>query len=1025
MTVIVLVTLLAAPPARAAPRLPPVSAGRLFIRSYSLDQGLPAAQVFSVYQDARGYIWLGTPGGLARYDGSRFRVFTVDDGLLHNSVRSIVEHGGAMWFTGEKGVTRYDGERFVGLTHEKNGLAQGIVWRAIVHRGQLWFGSNRGGLSRYDGKAFKTFTTKDGLPSDNVFALLSHGDRLYIGTRGGGLLYRERDRFVRVKLEAKHVMALAMVGDVLWVGTRRGIYHSAPDAKPPFTLHTPGVYAYSVVRRGADLFWGTLGQGVVRMRANGSEVSRLTRKNGLSGDRVYTMLVDRERSLWLTTNNGASKLLSEKLITYLPGSNVLSLTSHDGAIWFGTLGQGIFRLEDGKMQRLTKAQGLQSNIIWSLRSHEGRLWIASNSGVDVYHDGKVRKLSMRGAPAFDGIYDILPGKDGKTLWLSTTAGVLRCRIDALAPSSAPASAPAPPTAAATAATGPPTCRQFGKKEGLPNEVVYQGTYFGARPCFATEGGVACIDEGSGKIQSYGVAQGLRSETAHSVAVDGLGRLWVGTNRGLGRLASGRFVMYSKKDKLASNLVGALHAYGKSSVLVATNHGLSVVETKPWQVRTLTRRGGLAGNEINFSALHVDKQHRIWVGTTSGVSLYRPRAERPNRVPPPTHITRWRVNGKVRRVSPEKATVLASDHNNVDFEYAGLSFKDEGDVVYRYQLEGYDKNWSAPTKVRSVRYTNLPSGRFLFRVRARNADGVWSARDATVSFRVRAPLWRTWWFAGLSMLLVGAVLYGGVQLRLRAVRTRAEELAALVADRTRQLSEANAELRELSMTDPLTKLRNRRFLREIIGAEVARVRRARERQGVERRDHAKNATSASLGFLLIDVDRFKSVNDEHGHDAGDALLRAVAERIVDSVRETDSVVRWGGEEFLVVCVDLDRQAIAELARRVRVKLSACEVTLDDGKTLTRTCSIGFSLYPFRAVAGARDDKELFNYQEVIGFADRAMYIAKRNGRDMVVGIVGSAAEITDNKRGLVKADLRAALDEGLVELVAEREDLELG
>jgi len=961
-----------------------LSAQQLFVKRYAADEGLPAAQVFTGFQDARGYFWFGTPGGLARYDGAKFRHFSVEDGLAHDAVRSIVEHEGVLWLTGEKGVTRFDGERGTYRLTAADGLGRGIVWRGLVHAGQLWFGTSGGGLSRYDGEQFTSYTQSDGLGSDNVFALLSDGDTLWIGTRGGGLS-RLRDDRLRTfgpdqGLTGRQVMAIAKLGESLWVGTRdAGIFRL--DGKR-FVPVIPDAKVYSVAARSDELFWGTLGQGVVRMAADGS-AQRYDTSHGLTGDRVYSVVIDREDSVWFMTDVGVTKLISDAFLGYLPGYNVLSLARHDGDLWLGTLGKGLWRLTDQGLQVLAEDAGLGETAIWGLASAAGRLWIGTSKGLASYDGLQVAHHATGGPPEQSGIYSILP--QGKLLWLTSAAGICAYEIDADQP-----------------------CRAYTVDQGLPNNVTYGATPYRDSVCFATEGGVACIRDET--VTVLGEAEGLSSSSAHAVATDSAGVLWVGTNRGLNRYDGQRFTAYGKAAGLSGNLVAAVREQAPGRLLVASR-GLDVFSDGR-VVQRFDRKRGLVSNESNFGALFVDESGDVWLGTSGGASRYRPALARTNAIPPPVHIERWAVNGSIMAgAGPFR---LEHDRNNVTFDFVGLSFKDEDDVQFRYRLAGYDREWSTPVQTRRIRYTNLPPGAYAFQVEARNGDGIWSTEKARRRFEILPPYWRTWWFGALVLAVILTGAYSLDRLRLGRIRARNLELARTVARRTQQLAQANVELKELSLTDPLTQLRNRRFVREMMGTEVARSQRVLDNDS-KGRDSTPGL--GTIGFLLIDVDHFKQVNDTHGHEAGDQVLRSIAQQIKQAVRASDVVVRWGGEEFLVVAKDADRDAIRELAERVADAVREARLELPDGETVSRTCSVGFSVYPF-----SLPNAETFNYEEVVGFADRAMYLAKHNGRDMVVGLVGTDRAVDDDDKAQVKDDIAYGVEEGYVKVVAERSDL---
>ena len=269
------------------------------------------------------------------------------------------------------------------------------------------------------------------------------------------------------------------------------------------------------------------------------------------------------------------------------------------------------------------------------------------------------------------------------------------------------------------------------------------------------------------------------------------------------------------------------------------------------------------------------------------------------------------------------------------------------------------------------YNRLPQGDYTFRVWGRDGEGRVSGPIA-VSFRVRPAPWLTWWALSLYALALIGLGWGVSLLRVKA--RRAVLLEHQVAERTRELAEANAKLELASLTDPLTGLSNRRFLDVNIGPDLAQaVRNAQSLLELTDRN-------ADLIFYLIDLDYFKRLNDWAGHAAGDAVLVEVGRRLREVARTTDAVVRWGGEEFLIVSRWANRQAGAVLASRT-LEAIAGESFLVEGQKIILTCSVGWAPYPWSVV-----DPERFPFEEVLGLADRALYLAKREGRNRAVGVL---------------------------------------
>ncbi|HTW60027.1 MAG TPA: GGDEF domain-containing protein [Terriglobales bacterium] len=295
-------------------------------------------------------------------------------------------------------------------------------------------------------------------------------------------------------------------------------------------------------------------------------------------------------------------------------------------------------------------------------------------------------------------------------------------------------------------------------------------------------------------------------------------------------------------------------------------------------------------------------------------------------------------------------------------------------------------------------------------------GIWKARLAMLTLFV-TPLMVAWaQFGGqvphsvrtyrllltvAVMVVMGALVFLKQHLLdhellnlLRLSRCNLEEMSRLKDElenkehslrwHSLELQRKNLELQEISFTDVLTGVWNRRYLEEILTAEAQQVLRnyQRARGGdIRKLDHR------DLVFIMVDVDFFKEVNDVHGHPAGDRLLQLVAQRLSTVVRKSDVLVRWGGEEFLIMSRSTDPSGTPAFCSRVLEVMSAEPFDLGQGITVRKTCSVGWTPYPW-----SRSAFEAICAEEAIGLADTALYRAKALGRNQGVGILPSDAAI---------------------------------
>jgi diguanylate cyclase (GGDEF)-like protein len=219
-----------------------------------------------------------------------------------------------------------------------------------------------------------------------------------------------------------------------------------------------------------------------------------------------------------------------------------------------------------------------------------------------------------------------------------------------------------------------------------------------------------------------------------------------------------------------------------------------------------------------------------------------------------------------------------------------------------------------------------------------------------------------------------------------------------------LKRAYRKVEEMSLSDPLTGLRNRRYLASRIDGDLAQA--GRQRLTNERTHGAIGGANTDIVFIMLDMDHFKAVNDEHGHAAGDAVLKQFSAILMQELRDADTVVRWGGEEFLIVAKQASCADIHLLAERVRARVAAYDFDIGNGTVLHKTCSIGFASYPFNLHQQPQP-----RWEDVVALADQCLYAAKASGRDMWVGIVPAGGVESMPERG----DVRLGLRDGVVRL----------
>jgi len=933
-------------------------------------EGLPQNSIHAMLQTRDGYLWLGTQEGLVRFDGVQFTVFDRSNSawMKSNYVQALLE--------------------------DKDGA--------------LWVGTNGGGVTRWKDGTSQTTTTKQGLAGDQVTCLYQDaGEAIWIGTSAG--LSRAPGRGAGaegVPPELRHEDIRAIAEDRhggLWVGTAAGELFRRFDGiwsqeKIPGLSVSP-VRALTRDRRG-NLWIGTEGGGLARW--NDGSVQLFPVSSGPTGSKILSIVEDRQGSLWVGTDGaGLSRLSHGEWTSYstrqgLSNAFVASLCEdREGSLWIGTHGGGLNRFSDGSFTRYGSAEGLTyDDISTFLEGDDGSLWIGTwGGGLNHLKDGVVRSYSSRQGLSYDEVSSIAEGRDG-TIWVGTWGGGLN-RMRGGRFVSLPPGAPRAEKVTCLAADrsgslwvgtlGAGLSRfdgkrweTFGVKQGLPNDNVravveaLDGSFW-----VGTDGGLAHFSRGV--FRRYGVADGLTSDAIYSLLLDREGVLWVSTlGGGINRLQDGRFEAFTTDKGLFDSVVFQILDDDSGHLWMSSNRGIYRVAKSdiegssgprhrpiPW--RLFGTADGMESSECNGGNQPAGlrtRDGRLWFPTLKGAVVVDPENLSNNAVPPPVRIEE--VIADKQRLDLYAAAHVSPGAGSLEFHYAGLSFLAPQRVRFRYRLEPFDREWTDAGTRRAAYYTNVPPGRYEFRVTACNNDGVWNETGASFSFALAPHLWQTRWFFSLC---AGAVLFvatGLYRLRVRGLTRRKAELVRLVGERTRQLEEANQRLeqanralRRLSSQDGLTGIANRRQFDEVLDLEWRRAYRA----------------ESPLSLLMIDIDHFKAFNDAHGHQRGDDYLKGIAAALRDGMnRPGDIVARYGGEEFAVILPATDEGGALSCAERLRAAVLALEIPHDrPGAPLTATVSIGVAtVLPREGTSSAT----------LIAAADEALYRAKSEGRNRV-------------------------------------------
>jgi diguanylate cyclase (GGDEF)-like protein len=393
-------------------------------------------------------------------------------------------------------------------------------------------------------------------------------------------------------------------------------------------------------------------------------------------------------------------------------------------------------------------------------------------------------------------------------------------------------------------------------------------------------------------------------------------------------------------------------------------------------------------------------------------MVRPDRIRPWSYSPPLVVTGLRLDGTEQPGAAEKHRIeIHPGTRGFRVDFAALDFTAPLRARYRYRLRGFDSRWTlTDASQASVTYTRLSPGQYALEVQGTNRAGVWSPHLLEVAVTVLPAFYQTAWFRTAVALALAALARGAWRLRVRRIEARSRELESLVALRTAELAEKNvqleaayAKIEEASLTDPLTGLRNRRYLEQALGADIEIASR--------RHESGLPSPESSFVFILADLDHFKSVNDTYGHEAGDAVLLQAASLLRSVFRASDHIVRWGGEEFLVVARFVEPNEAPAFAEKLRAAIAAHPFLLPDGSVIRRTASIGAAAFPFLP-----SRPRSVSWQATVAICDVALYGAKRNGRNAWLLLTPSEADAGEDVAAMFRESPLTAVTSDRIRVV---------
>jgi signal transduction histidine kinase/ligand-binding sensor domain-containing protein/DNA-binding response OmpR family regulator len=841
---------------------------------FSQADGLPNNQIQCIFQDEKGWIWLGTSQGLSRFDGYRFVNFITspDDStsLSGNLVRVIFEDSKGNLYVGTEngGLNIFDRKKECFLHTYKNNpefKAKELSVNAITEdkEGNLYIGTDRN-LLKLDsaGHLGRVNPTGSGIANfTGSFIRTLHFDdhgKLWIGTTNGLFSYcPETNSVEEITLpvsnsKSKEVFEVIKDDDgLLWVGTySSGLLLIDPLTRSvthldlgPYYERTETVRTISKGILG-DYWIGTRGGLYIYSKTKG--VTGFFRhddrdNHSLANNSVLDIFHDSRGETWIGTRGGLNLLAKSKQVfknfSALPNDNRFLNCNIIYAFWIDDRERIWVGTEDGGINIYDPSQGIfeymkagekNSNTISQncvkafLEDRKGNLWIGTFwGGIDVLNL-KTDKISHYrhsednpNSLSDNRVWALSLDSDGG-IWIGTSVGV--DRLDPV--------------------TG--SFRHF--SELAQNKQVNWISIDSENDIWlGTPDEVVIYDPSTEMVTKF-------PEHSRSFLEDSEKRYWIATlDNGIALYSKteGTKKYLSERNGLANNQALCILEDDNKNLWISTSHGLSKFDPSKQQFRNFTSKDGLRNDQFTYGAAYRAKDGELLFGGISGFNMFNPKEILQEELDVPLLFTELRLFNRPVPISNEKGAVLKKsisessklvlryDQNVFTLQFAALDFINSASILYSYFLEGFDKEWNEPGLLRTATYTNLNPGEYILRVKSILPGNPVPGKELSLQITILPPFWMTWWFKVLIILIIAALLFALIRFiinremiknELVSERTKARHLHELDMLKLRLFTNISHEIRTplTLILGPLEKLISREVPEEDIQSHLAMV-----------------------------------------------------------------------------------------------------------------------------------------------------------------------------------------------------------
>ncbi len=828
---------------------------KLQFRSYTTDEGLTSSSVNCIFQDDKGFIWIGTNDGLNRYDGINFVTFKNDPAdtntLYDNSVLTLKEdHNHNMLIGTTQGLSMYNREKdqFLNYINNKSSPLRGIncTVRSIAEDslGNLWLATHIG-LIYFDRQNNKIINyTHD--PDDPGSISYNETECVFIDSRND-----------------------------VWAGTQKGLNLFQPES---FSFRSfagnndqadnvsDAFVKYIIEDKEGYIWFATYGQGLFRMHNTDIESGRFTgyrhvpgNSRSLVADRILSLFSDEKGDLWIgTENHGLDVFDREKEIFWHYRSNEFDQYCFDNKsiqfiyrdnkdnLWIGTFSGGVHISKINSDAILLYKNlpeisvSLSSNVVTSfLQDHEGRIWVGTDGGglnlFDI-NTGLFKHFNSGNTNiSSDAVLSVIEDSHHR-IWLGTWNGGLNCfngnthsfKSYAMNNSAIPDNdilvVREDREGNLWLGSFHGGLIHFDTKANIFTQYTSQNSGLNNRMVIdieedsrgylyiGTPSGLHIFDPGSREFVIYrnepANEKSIVSERIRDILIENDTSIWIGTQNGLDRFnpETGIFTHYNERSGLSDNVINGLVFDNSSKLWITTNKGLSRLDIKTGKTKNFTKDDGLQSSEFNYKSALKTRDGALLLGGIKGFNVIYPGRIKENLKTPDILITDFLIFNKPVKIGGEdsplkknileaKKITLSHKHSMFTFSFAVMDFTIPEKNLYACMMEGFEKDWNYIGTQHTATYTNLDPGEYTFRVKGANNDGVWNNEGTSLTIIILPAWWQTLIFKISAGLIIIVSALGFYFSRIKRLKTQQVYLEKLVKERTSEIEDKNSKLTE--------------------------------------------------------------------------------------------------------------------------------------------------------------------------------------------------------------------------------------